>query len=642
MERWQSGGAESDERRGAAALAPVASAVRTDPDPGLEPVADTTLLDLLPHPAFAVAVDGDDVFRFIYTNEAYRRLLGDDSATGDLRRVVPANALVAHVRAFARVAREHREIAFEAEWGASVPTRRVAVDVTPILNAAGECIQLVGAAYDVSEHRRIEAELAHRTRHDPLTELPNRVMLVEWLQHALVTKAPGAGVGLVMLDIDHFKVVNDSLGHEAGDELLAAAASRLGRVLRAGDRLARLGGDELAVICHNVARVDDVKSLAQRLRGVFDEPFALGADEVFLDASVGVVVSEGSDDSPARLLRDADVAVFAAKELGRGRVEMFDDAMRARAVRRLEIESCLRRALVRGEFRVHYQPVVAFARSEMIGIEALVRWEHPELGLLEPADFLEIAEETGLIVPIGAWVLHEACSQTARWCAELPHESPLSVAVNLSARQLTDPELVSIVDSVLAATRLDPALLTLEINEAVLVENRDVAIHVLQQLADRGVRIGIDDFGTGQSSLAHLNVLPVHTLKIDRSLIEGLGQRQDNAAIVSADRRPRAHARLHGDGRGHRGRHAAPHAADPRVRPRSGLLLRPAPARPDRPRARAPPVPVERADQRLTPTRWVRAAATRAGCSTRRSPSSDRRSTGSRAPTRRSARRRSP
>ena len=534
MERWQSGGAESDEVRGAAALAPVASHLRTHPDPGLEPVADTTLLDLLPHPAFAVAVDGDDVFRFIYTNDAYRRLLGDDSATGDLRRVVPANALVAHVRAFARAAREHREIAFEAEWGASAPTRRVAVDVTPILNADGKCIQLVGAAYDVSEHRRIEAELAHRTRHDPLTELPNRVMLVEWLQHALVTKAPGTSVGLVMLDIDHFKIVNDSLGHEAGDELLAAAASRLGRVLRAGDRLARLGGDELAVICHNVARVEDVKSLAQRLRGVFDEPFALGADEVFLDASVGVVASEGSDDSPARLLRDADVAVFAAKELGRGRVEVFDDAMRARAVRRLEIESCLRRALVRGEFRVHYQPVVAFARSEMIGIEALVRWEHPELGLLEPADFLEIAEETGLIVPIGSWVLHEACSQTARWCAELPHESPLSVAVNLSARQLTDPELVSIVESVLAATRLDPALLTLEINEAVLVENRDVAIHVLQQLADRGVRIGIDDFGTGQSSLAHLNVLPVHTLKIDRSLIEALGQRQDNAAIVSA------------------------------------------------------------------------------------------------------------
>ncbi len=508
---------------------------------GLAPtsVGDTALLDLLPHPVFAVAVDGQDEFRFIYTNDAYRRLLGDDAssshpATGDLRHVVPANALVAHVRAFARAARERRPIAFEAEWGPSVPTRRVAVDVTPIVDADGVCEQLVGASYDVSEHRRIEAELAHRTRHDPLTELPNRVMLVEWLQDAIASCPAEGRVGLVLLDIDHFKVVNDSLGHEAGDELLAIAASRLARVLRAGDQLARLGGDELAVVCHRVVEADDVMALAHRLRGVFDQPFALGEDEVYLGASLGVIVSEGAGDTPIRMLRDADVAVFAAKEMGRGRVELFDDAMRERAVRRLEIESCLRRALVRGEFRVHYQPVVAFARSEMVGIEALVRWEHPELGLLEPADFLSIAEETGLIVPIGAWVLHEACSQTARWCAELPDDSPLSIAVNLSARQLTDPELVSIVDSVLAATRLDPALLTLEVNETVLVENREVAIGVLQQLAARGVRIGIDDFGTGQSSLAHLSELPVHTLKIDRSLIAGLGRHPQASAIVSA------------------------------------------------------------------------------------------------------------
>ncbi len=406
--------------------------------------------------------------------------------------------------------------------------------MTPLVDGDGVCRQLVGAAYDVSEYRRIEAELAHRTRHDPLTELPNRVMLIEWLQHALASCTENSRVGLVLLDIDHFKVVNDSLGHEAGDELLATAASRLARVLRAGDRLARLGGDELAVVCHNVTQIDDVLTLARRLRAVFDQPFALGDDEVALGASVGVIVSEAANDTPTRLLRDADVAVFAAKELGRSRVELFDESMRTRAVRRLEIESGLRRALVRGEFRVHYQPVVAFARSEMIGIEALVRWEHPDLGLLEPADFLQVAEETGLIVPIGAWVLHEACSQTARWCAELPDDAPLSVAVNLSARQLNDPELVSIVDSVLTATRLDPALLTLEVNETVLVENRETVTDVLQRLSARGVRIGIDDFGTGQSSLGHLNVLPVDTLKIDRSLIASLGRSKNDSAIVAA------------------------------------------------------------------------------------------------------------
>lgn len=556
MARWQPSGPDGDEAQLWSTAAPAeagSASGRNHPsnprmasNPQVNAAAsdsgDTTLLDLLPHPVFAVAVDGDNDFRFIYANDAYRTLLASDptgsgaaggSTTGDLRHVVPANGLVAHVRAFAAAARELRTVSFEAEWG-SAPPRRVAVDVTPIVGADGACEQLVGAAYDISEHRRIEAELAHRTRHDPLTELPNRVQLVEWLQQALAAATDDARVGLVILDIDHFKVVNDSLGHEAGDELLATAANRLARVLRGGDRLARLGGDELAVVCHNVARVDDVLTLARRLRAVFDQPFALGEDEVCLGASVGVIVSEGSGETPTRLLRDADVAVFAAKELGRGRVELFDDAMRERAVRRLEIESGLRRALVRGEFRVHYQPVVAFGRTEMVGIEALVRWEHPELGLLEPAAFLEIAEETGLIVPLGAWVLHEACSQTARWCAELPHESPLSIAVNISARQLNDPELVSIVDSVLAATRLDPGLLTLEINETVLVENRDLAAEVLQQLAARGVRIAVDDFGTGQSSLAHLSVLPVHTLKIDRSLIAGLGRNPQDLAVVSA------------------------------------------------------------------------------------------------------------
>ena len=525
MTRWHPSSVDGGgTRRPLAPVGPVA---------GPEDLTGSELLDLLPHPAFAVAVDGDDVFRFIYTNDAYRRLLGDDSAAGDLRQVVPANALVAHVRAFARAAREHTTISFEAEWGAAIPARRVAVDVTPLLAEDGTCEQLVGAAYDVSEHRRIEAELAHRTRHDPLTELPNRVLLVEWLEDALAARADGALVGLVLLDIDHFKVVNDSLGLEAGDELLATAAQRLDNVLRAGDRLARLGGDELAVVCRNVREIDDLLVLARRLRSVFDQPFSLRENEVLHDASDGAVVTNPND-TPTRMLRDADVAVFAAKELGRGRVELFDDAMRDRAVRRLEIEGSLRRALVHGEFRVHYQPVVAFADTEMTCFEALVRWEHPDLGLLRPEDFLEIAEETGLIVPIGAWVLHEACSQTARWCAELPHEPPLSIAVNLSARQLADPDLVGTVESVLAATRLDPARLTLEINETVLVENRVQVAAVLHALTARGVRICIDDFGTGQSSLAHLNVLGVHSLKIDRSLIEGLGTQRQESAIVSA------------------------------------------------------------------------------------------------------------
>jgi diguanylate cyclase (GGDEF)-like protein len=359
-------------------------------------------------------------------------------------------------------------------------------------------------------------------------------MLVEWLGDALGRCAEDRHVGLVLLDIDHFKIVNDSLGHEAGDELLATAARRVDRVLRAGDRLARLGGDELAIVCHDAKRVEDVAILAQRVRAVFDEPFAIAGEEVFLGASLGVAVSHGAFDTPARLMRDADVAVFAAKELGRGRVEVFDETMRERAVKRLELEGALRRALVRGEFRVHYQPVVDFGRSEVIGFEALVRWDHPEHGLVAPDEFLGIAEETGLIVPIGAWVLQEACAQAARWAAESPDEKSLTVAVNLSARQLADPDLIAIVDGAISTTSLDPSLLVLEVTETVLMENRERALDVLQTLGERGVRIGIDDFGTGQSSLAYLKVLPVYTLKIDQTLIDGLSKDPDDSAIVSA------------------------------------------------------------------------------------------------------------
>ncbi len=496
----------------------------------------TRLLGLLPHPAFVVAVDGDDSFHFVYANDAYRGLLDDsEDAIGDLRMVLPPHALVGHVRAFARAAREVRTVAFEVDWGGGDRRRVMAVEVTPVVGDDGRCDHLVGAAREITDHRRVQRQLAHQTRHDPLTELPNRVMLMEWLEDAIACSSDDRVAGLVMLDVDNFKIVNDSLGHKAGDELLAVVARRVDRVLRARDQLAHLGGDELAIVCHGARHVDDVVAVAHRVQSVFDEAFAISdAPEVFLGASIGVVVSCGAGDTPARLLRDADVAMFSAKELGRGRVEVFDESMRERSVRRLELETSLRRALVHGEFRVHYQPLVHFERSEVIGFEALVRWEHPERGLTPPDEFLSIAEDTGLIVPIGAWVLREACAQAARWATESTHGRPLTVAVNLSARQLADPDIVADVESAVADAGLDPSLLVLEVTETVLMENHERAVAVLQAIAATGVRIGIDDFGTGQSSLGYLKVLPVHVLKIDQSFIDGLGKDPEDSAIVEA------------------------------------------------------------------------------------------------------------
>jgi len=496
---------------------------------------DTHLLDSLPAPAFLVAFDGTDSFEFVYVNAAFEALLGDaDDVLGELRLVLPANALVPHVRAFARAVREQRPISFEAGWGSAESGRTIAVEVTPLFDEDGSCRHLIGGAHEVTQRRRLESELEHRTRHDPITELPNRVMLLEWLHDAIATATDGQSIGLVLLDLDHFKIVNDSLGYEAGDQLLALVAQRVDRVLRAGDRLARLGGDELAIVCHRAKCLEDVVTLAQRVESAFADPFVLDSEEVFLGASVGVVASKGAQDTPARMLRDADIAMFSAKELGRGRVEVFDDSMRERTVRRLEIEGALRRGIVRNEFRVFYQPLVQFTRSEVIGFEALVRWQHPEHGLMPPDEFLTIAEQTGLIVPVGAWVVEEACAQAARWAAESHNRQPLQVAVNLSARQLLDPDLVSIVEGALAASRLDPSLLLVEISEAALIEHREQVVTVLHELVRLGVRIGIDDFGTGHSSLSYLKLLPVDTLKIDSSFVNGLGKDAEDSAIVAA------------------------------------------------------------------------------------------------------------
>jgi diguanylate cyclase (GGDEF)-like protein/PAS domain S-box-containing protein len=496
------------------------------------------VLDALPEPTFVVGIGDNEECEFVHANARYRELFGldhDGDLGGDLRTVLPTDVLVAHISAFARVRRQGGPVSFEIRRENG--RRWLNVEIVELPDDWGDGPCLLGVVHDVSEHKRIEALLAHRARHDPLTELPNRVMLFEDLGDALARAAKRVTppkVGLVLMDLDHFKIVNDSLGLEAGDELFAVVAQRVERLLRAGDSVARLGGDELAVLCNEVKDESDVMIVADRVRTALTEPFVLATGEVFLTASVGVALSTGADDTPERLLRDASVAMFAAKKNGRGRIEVFSEEMRAESVARLEMESALRQALVRNEFHVHYQPLVRFESSEVIGLEALLRWEHPERGMLAPDDFLSVAEETGLIVPIGAWVLREACAQAAAWAKETFGHEPLAVSVNLSTRQLADDDLVSTVSAALVDSGLDPSLLLLEIAESTLSGEGDHAVDVLHRLTEIGVRIGIDDFGTGHSSLAQLRALPVHTLKIDHSFIEALGKEPEGATIIAA------------------------------------------------------------------------------------------------------------
>jgi len=523
--RARSDRARSDEVGADSGAAPAASDVRV-------------VIDALPQPAFIVGIGTDEVFRFVHANVRYRELFGlelDTHLGDDLRAVLPTGVLVPHVTAFARASADGESISFEFSLENGRRTFNVEVVKMPAGWADQTC--LLGVVHDVSEHKRIEALLAHRVRHDPLTELPNRVMLLEQLTDALArarSRTTPDRIGLVLLDIDHFKIVNDSLGLPAGDELFAVVAQRVERVLRAGDTVARLGGDELAIVCNDAHVERDAVVVAERVRSVLAEPVMLESGEVFVTASIGVALSTDDDDTPERLLRDAAIAMFAAKKLGRGRIEVFHETMRETAIERLELESALRRGLVHNEFRVHYQPVIRFDTSEVIGFEALVRWEHPERGMLTPDDFLAVAEETGLIVPIGAWVLREACAQAARWAEEPNYEIPLVVSVNVSARQLADDELIPTLRAALANSHLDPSLLALEITETTLMADRDRAIDVLRQVTELGVRVGIDDFGTGQSSLAYLRALPVHSLKIDSTFVDGLGRDPEGAAIVSA------------------------------------------------------------------------------------------------------------
>ncbi|MGZ8752261.1 MAG: putative bifunctional diguanylate cyclase/phosphodiesterase [Acidimicrobiia bacterium] len=402
------------------------------------------------------------------------------------------------------------------------PGDRIMLTVIVVLLTATATWRMLRAirAYATSQER-----LAHQATHDTLTGLPNRTFVQHTVDATLATRSADDGlIALLFLDIDRFKLVNDSQGHGLGDELLRAVAARLKATTRPGDLVARVGGDEFVVVVHGLRTVADALEVGERTRLAFAVPFTVREDEIASSVSIGIAVSDPADplrDAEA-LLRDADTAMYQAKEAGRDAVTVFDASMRDRATQRLALEHDLRQALERGELHLHYQPVVKLPDGEIKGFEALLRWAHPTRGQIPPIAFIPVAEDTGLIVPIGAWVIREACRQLAQWRKTLPNGRRLTMAVNLSARQLRDPQLVQCVRNALHDEGLSPGALCLELTESLLMNNAAAAADLLETLRSLDVKLSIDDFGTGYSSLSYLRRFRVDNVKIDRSFVDGL------------------------------------------------------------------------------------------------------------------------
>lgn len=403
-----------------------------------------------------------------------------------------------------------------------------------IRDVDGKVPRMAGSQIDITDRRTAEERWQHDAFHDELTGLPNRASLIDRLGLSILrTKGPGDySFAVLFLDVDRFKIINDSLGHLTGDQLLIAIARRLKAGLRSGATIARFGGDEFAVLLDDVQAVSDATRVAERIQNILAAPFNLGGQEVFLTASIGIALEGAAGERPEDVLHNADMAMYRAKERGKARYESFDVGMRASAVARLQLESNLRRAAEREEFRLYFQPIASLEGGVVTGAEALVRWCHPERGLISPAEFIPLAEETGLIVAIGEWVLRTACAQARAWHAA--GHSDLRVTVNFSARQFEHPNLAALIRTVLKETGLTASALELEITESIAMKDVDFSGEILTELSADGIHISIDDFGTGSSSLRYLKRFPIDILKIDQTFVRDLTTDFSDAAITAA------------------------------------------------------------------------------------------------------------
>lgn len=477
--------------------------------------------------------------QIVYTNEAFKRIF---RAAFKGRPMANWLAVVhpddrPRVESAGHAARE-QGVPFDEQYRIVTPdadARWLRVRSSPIHDEDGNRTGYVGTAEDVTTHKELEARLAFQGTHDTLTGLPTRAVLQDQLAQALArVRGSGSRLAVLFVDLDHFKLVNDSLGHPVGDRVLTMAARRLEQQLRPTDMVARVGGDEFVVVCEGVADDEEAALVAERLAALLAAPYEVEGSEIACSASIGVACSGTRRTDAEGLLVDADAAMYAAKYDGRARSRLFDRSLRAARRPDLDTVTALHHAIERHELRVHYQPIVDLHTGRVVRLEALVRWEHPERGLLPAGEFVPAAEETGLIEAIDDWVLETACAQLWRWNQGRPADDPLRLAVNLSARQLGSAGLAERVSQVLATARVAPHLVELEITESVLVDDTDAALVSLRALRQLDVRLAIDDFGTGYSSLTHLRRYPLDTLKIDRTFVRGVAHNTEDSTIVAA------------------------------------------------------------------------------------------------------------
>ncbi|MGL5079868.1 MAG: putative bifunctional diguanylate cyclase/phosphodiesterase [Microcoleaceae cyanobacterium] len=408
--------------------------------------------------------------------------------------------------------------------------------VEPICSASGQITHYLAIQRDITHQKQSEHLLTACETSDPLTRLPNRSILTYRLQEAIEKTHCHQDYlfALLFLDLDHFKLVNDSLGHQAGDQLLVAIAQRLQQCVRPTDMIARLGGDEFAILLNNIRDLATVSQIAERIQQNLRKTLLLKGHELSTTVSIGIALSSTGYDHPEDLLRDADIALHRAKARGRACYAVFNKTMHLRVLERLHLENDLRRAVDTQQLQLHYQPIVSIKTGRIAGFEALLRWYHPQRGAIPPAQFIPVAEETGLIQEIGEWVLRTACKRAGVWDQMFPNSSPLFMSVNLSSQQLTQINLVETIAQILAETRCDPNRLKLEITESAITEKADMAISTLKELKALGIRLCIDDFGTGYSSLSRLYSFPISTLKIDRSFVSGIDLADGTTKIVEA------------------------------------------------------------------------------------------------------------